>query len=40
MLFALTISRFVDTFKPVTIEWLIVHTRGMHAYLRWFEQLL
>jgi len=28
MLFALTVSGFFDTFKPITVEKLIVHTRA------------
>jgi len=31
MLFALTVSGFFDTFKPITVERLIVHTRGLRA---------
>ena len=31
MLFTLTVSGFFDTFKPITVERLIVHTRGLRT---------
>jgi len=31
MLFALTISWFCNTFKPITVERFIIHTRGLRA---------